>query len=315
MSTECALNQAMTTPNATRWTVVSWCALVAVAGWAYAPALAEMAERWSTSPQYSHGYLVPLFAAFLSWRRRHMHTGVVVDPSWWGLAWVVAGLSLHLAGAHFYLDWANAVSILFVVAGLTMCLGGRKLLLWHWPAIAFLVFMLPLPYRVEVSLAYPLQRLATLASTYALQTLGFAAIAEGNTIVMAEAHIGVVEACNGLGMLVAFFAMSTAVAIVLNRHVVEKALIVLSAVPIALAANVVRITVTGVLADILGIEIADKFFHDLAGWLMMPLALAMLWVELAVLSRLVVEAAPIADPVETLTDFLADDAPCLVSSN
>ncbi len=305
----------MTTPNSTRWIVICWLGLVATAAWAYWPALTETVERWSSSPQYSHGYLVPLFAAYLSWRRRGMHSGNVVDPSWWGLAWLIVGLGLHLGGAHFYHDWASALAILPILAGLTMCLGGRRLLSWHWPAIAFLVFMLPLPYRVEVSLAYPLQRLATLASTYMLQTAGFAAVAEGNIIVMTSTNIGVVEACSGLGMMVTFFAMTTAVAILWPRGMVDKVIIVLSAVPIALAANVVRIALTGMLAETVGQRIADVFFHDLAGWLMMPLALAMLWVEMAILSRLFVDAGPSQDPIETMSELMSDKAGCLVAGN
>jgi exosortase len=244
-----------------------------------------------------------------------MHSGNVVDPSWWGLIFIAAGLGLHLAGAHFYLDWANSIAILPVLAGLTLCLGGWRLLQWHWPAIAFLVFMLPLPYRLETSMAYPLQRLATLASTYVLQTLGFAAVAEGNTIIMAETQIGVVEACNGLGMMVTFFAMTTAVAILLRQSVLDKAIIVASAVPIALAANVARIALTGMLAEFAGPRAADMFFHDLAGWLMMPLALGMLWAEIAVLSRLFVETAPVRDPLESLSEFMTEKTGCLVTSN
>jgi exosortase len=144
--------------------------------------------------------------------------------------------------------------------------------------------MVPLPYRLEVALAHPLQRLGTWASTYALQTLGFAAFAEGNVIRMRPVRIGVVEACSGLSMLVIFFALSTAVAVLANRPLWERLLLVASAVPIAVAANVTRITVTGVLHKWVGRELADYVFHDLAGWLTMPLALGMLWAELRLLA-------------------------------
>src|SRR5262249_49976835 len=98
---------------------------------------------------------------------------------------------------------------------------------------------------VEVAMAHPLQHFATLASTYLLQTAGIPALAEGNIVVLSESRIGVVEACNGLGMLVLFFAVSTALAFVIKRHLWERFVILVSAVPVALAANVARITVTG----------------------------------------------------------------------
>ena len=266
--------------------------LIALGGiwlWAYWPTLAEIAERWATNPMYSHGYLVPVFAAYMLWHRRGMIRGEIVRPSWWGVPWLVVGIVLHLASARFYFDWIGAVSILFVLTGLGIAWGGTKVWRWAWPAIGFLIFMLPLPFQIEVALAYPLQRLVTLASTYVLQTIGFAAIAEGNIIIMGDTRIGVVEACNGLGMLVTFFAMTTAIALLLHRSFLTKAFIVVSAVPIALLANIVRITITGTLAETVGAEAADAFFHGFLGLLMLPLALGMLWIELKVLAALLIE--------------------------
>ena len=156
--------------------------------------------------------------------------------------------------------------------------------------------MVPLPFRLEIALAHPLQRIGTVASTYALQTLGFSAFSEGNVVRMGDIRLGVVEACSGLSMLVIFFALSTAVAIVVRRPPWERLILVASAVPIALACNITRITVTGVLYKVAGEEWANFVFHDLAGWLMMPLALGMLWVEMKTLAWVVVprkdEAAP-----------------------
>jgi exosortase len=270
----------------------SACVLGGVLAWAYWPTLADVVQRWSTNPQYSHGYLVPLFSAILLWHRRGLIRGESVQPSWWGLPWLAVGVALHLAAAYFYFEWAGAAALLPLLLGLVLCLGGKTLLRWSWPALAFLAFMLPLPFRIEVSLAYPLQRLATLASTYLLQTFGFPAVAEGNIIVMEEARIGVVEACNGLGMLMTFFALTTAAAILLQRPLMEKLLMVVSAVPIALFANVIRITITGMLAEKIGSEFADVVFHHWGGWTMMLLALGMMWIELKILAALLLELRP-----------------------
>lgn len=272
----------------TSWAVLS--VLTAVTLWTYFPTFGDVVERWATNPLYSHGYLVPLFAAFVLWRRRSMLGGGLGDPSWYGVPCVLFGVLLHLAGAYFYFDWASSFFLLPVLAGLCLAAGGTKMLAWSWPAIAFLVFMLPLPYRLEVSLAYPLQRLATIASTYLLQTVGFPAVAEGNIIIMEEARIGVVEACAGLGMLVTFTALTTAVAMLLRRSLFDKIIIVLSALPIAIAANVVRIVVTGILAETIGNEAADEFFHGLFGYMMPAVALSMLWVEMKILAMLIVDA-------------------------
>src|SRR5207249_8788428 len=128
------------------------------------------------------------------------------------------------------------------LAGLCLLLGGWPLLRWAWPSIAFLAFMIPLPYRVEMAFCERLQALSSAASTFCLQTLGFAAFHEGSDILLNDSHMVVERACSGLSMLLTFFALSTAVALLLNRHAWAKAVVVISAIPIALAANVTRIT-------------------------------------------------------------------------
>jgi exosortase len=259
-------------------------------GWAYWPTVVDMVDRWSIDPRYSHGGLVPLFALYLLWVRRKGFAAASFRPSWWGVSLVALGAALNYFGAYFYLQWFQFLSLIPSVAGLVLAAGGWSAFRWSLPSIAYLFFMMPLPYRVEQALGAPLQRIATVVSTYALQTMGLPAVAEGNIILIDDARIGVVEACNGLGMLFMFFAFAFAAALVLKRPLADKIIMILSAVPIALLANVARITITGLLHHSVGGKVADVVYHDLAGWLMMPLALGSLWLELILLSHLFVEA-------------------------
>jgi exosortase len=267
---------------------LSVAALGASLAWAYWPTFVDVAERWAHEPQYSHGYLVPLFAVFLLWHRRQL-SPAAAKGSAWGLPAVCAGVALSLAGAYFHFPWLEAVSLLPCLAGLVLLAGGGAALRWAWPAIAFLLFMFALPFRIEVSLAQPLQWLATQASTAALVLLGFTATAEGNIITLGESQVGVAEACNGLSMLLTFVALAVACATVIKRPARDRVVLVLSAVPIALFANVVRITVTGILYETADPGLARAFFHDFAGWFMMVLALGLVWIELQILARLFVE--------------------------
>jgi exosortase len=257
--------------------------------WAYWTTLAEMAQCWARDPQYSHGYLVPAFALVLLWLRRDRLADGLSASSWWCWALLAAGLALRLYGGLLYYVWLDQISLLPTLAGLALLLGGRTAWRWAWPAIAFLAFMVPLPHRVSVALAGPLQNLATVVSTFALQTLGFPALAEGNVIRLNEVEIGIVEACSGLRMLVIFFAISTAVALVLRRPMWERLVVVFSAVPVALVVNVLRITATAMLFETVGSPWAHAVFHDLAGWLMMPAALLALGGELWLLRRMFLE--------------------------
>jgi exosortase len=263
--------------------------------WADWPTFETMARRWMSDPRYSHGYLVPAFALFLLWTRRDLLAAAPSRPSWWGIPLLAAGVALKCAGIYYYVEYFEFLSLLPSLAGLALVGGGWAALRWSAPSIGFLFFMMPLPYRVELALGAPLQRIATLASTFALQTLGLPAVAEGNIILMNDARIGVVEACNGLGMLFMFLAFAAGAALVIRRPLTDKLVILLSAAPIALVANVARITVTGLLHETAGGKVADVVYHDLAGWLMMPLALAALWAEIQLLSRLFIEIPPARD--------------------
>jgi len=260
--------------------------------WSYRPTLAVLANRWNIDPQYSHGFVVPLVAAGLIWFRRDLLTDRDLAPSWLGLPLIGLAIGMRLAGARFYFEALDWLSLLPSVAGLCLLVGGRTAWRCAWPGILFLSFMLPLPYQIETMLAGPLQSVATLAATFSLQTLGFPAVAEGNLIRIDETTIGVAEACSGLRMLVVFFAVSTAVAIAVDRVAWERGLIIASAVPIAILCNVIRITLTGVLFETVGSAWAKLVFHDFAGWLMMFLALAALRVELWLLDRLLIEPPP-----------------------
>ena len=277
-------------------------------GWTTWPVWVGMADRWSTDPRYAHGYLVPIFAAVLLWLRRDRLSGWDLRPSWWGLPLILVGLALQLAGAFFFYEWFEAVALLPLAAGSCVLLLGVRSLRWAWPAVAFLAFMLPLPYRLEGSLANPLQRVGTKIGTYALQTLGLHAVAEGNVIVIDDIRIGVVEACSGLGMIFTFVAMSAGVAILSSRPLSDRLIILASAVPISIAVNVLRITATAIAHQVSGSTAAGMIFHDLAGWLMMPVGLAFLWLELLLLSHLWIAAeAPTTFEVGPLATLRSPD--------
>lgn len=208
-------------------------------------------------------------------------------PSWWGLAVLLAGVAWRLVAVYFYWEWFDFLSLILCLFGLCLLAGGRRVTTWAWPGLAFLVFMIPLPHTLEEVMRGPLRRVGTLASTYLMQSFGLPAVSAGNNILVAglEKPIGVDEACSGLRMLVIFFALSTAVALLCQRPFWQRLIVLFSALPIALMANVARITATGTLYSWGNPELAEAVFHDLAGWLMMPFALILLWGELWLFNR------------------------------
>jgi exosortase len=227
------------------------------------------------------------------WSRRALWQASQWQPSWWGLPVLAVAVAMRLVSARADIEPLDGLSLLPALAGVVLLAGGPSLLRWSWPAIAFLGFMLPLPFAVEAALAQPLRRVATNVSTYGLQTLGCPAFSEGNVILIEDNRLGVAEACSGLGMLLTFFALSTAFALVVQRPIVDRLVLIVSAVPVAVAANVARITATGLAYYTWGQHsaAAHAILHDLAGWLMMPLALLLLWTELRLMGWLFVAQA------------------------
>jgi exosortase len=272
--------------------------LVVAALVSYGASLMSLVGRWWNDPDYLHGFLVPIVALFLLWQRREMLTGLRPVGSWWGLVLVGLSAAMRWASAYYYYELLDPASLIPCLAGLALFLGGWKWLRWAGPSIAFLVFMIPLPGFVASLMGHPLQRTATIASTYMIQTVGVPAVAEGDVILLGDSQIGVAEACNGLRNMMLFLAVGSAVALTMKRPLLEKAIVILSAAPIAVIANVVRITATAVLHSTSHHELADTTYHDLAAWFMMPLAVVLLWGELAILKRTFVPTR-VGGPVRT----------------
>jgi exosortase len=283
-------------PKIPRSTLMLFIPCGLLTAWAFLPTFQFLFDKWVDDPQYSHGFLVPVFSAYLlysAWQSGKLTLSI----PWPILGMVVLGLcgvARGLAGGLMFhqLDCLALLGSLFALA---LIFGGRKLAIAALPAIGFLLFMVPLPYELERNVGGPLKIVATQSSTYLLQTLGLPAIAEGNIILIDEIKLGVVDACSGLKMLVTFSAFAVGAVLLLDRTRFEKLMILLGIVPIAVIVNVLRITATGIAYTLTDDKATQHFVHDLHGWLMMPLGLALLALQLKTLSKLVVPVTKSTD--------------------
>jgi exosortase len=263
-------------------------ALAAASVWAVWPRLVEMSEVWAENPTYSHGFLVPLFSLGLLWWNRRQLAAVRFQPSWWGVAIIALAGLIQFTGLYLFIPWLEGASLMVFLAGIATLLGGRPLLSATWKAIVFLVFMIPLPWTVESTLRTPLRLFAAQVSNWLLQLFGMTSVVEETVIDLGGHKLGVAEACSGIAMLMTFMALAVGLAIVVRRPWIDKLVIVLSAVPIAILCNILRITATGVLYATAGETVGKFVYHDLAGFLMMPLGIAFLWLELFILDHLLI---------------------------
>jgi exosortase len=191
--------------------------------------------------------------------------------------------------------WVETATIVPAIACLTWTFGGWPLLLRAWPAIAFLVFMLPLPNAINTLISLPLQQIATTGSRFLLQLAGFWVIQEGNILHLSTPFgtrpLDVAQACNGLKMLMSLAATVTATIALFPLPLWKRITLLVSAIPIAIVSNMIRIVATGWCYYLIAGELAAEWAHDISGWLMMPLALLLVGLELVLLSWLVPGAA------------------------
>jgi exosortase len=221
--------------------------------------------------------------------------GIPASDRWIGFA-VLMGADLIRLWATYTSRYApERFSFILALVGVFVMVGGVGILRWAgWP-IAFLIFMLPLPAFLDAHLSKNLQTAATEASTFLLQTVGIESRHVGNEIHFfvgtEEQQIEVAEACSGLRMLTIFGALSFAVVLLIELPLWQRIVILFSSVPIALAVNIMRITLTAMLFMVLPESHEDlrKWVHDMWGWVMMPMALGLMFLEFQILSHLVIE--------------------------
>ncbi len=269
-----------------------------VLAWAYFPTLDWLVGKWSNDPSYSHGFLVPFAAAFIVYRRRPANGVWFSAPQ----PYIAGGvllltLALRAIGGGLLFHQLDALALLFSVAAGVLGVGGWRLVKNCWPGLVFLIFLVPLPYEWEQNLGGPLKVIATVSSTYLLQTVGLPAVNTGNLIFIDDMiPLGVEDACNGLKMLLTFAAIGAGAVFLVRRTLFEKFCIGLSVLPIAVLSNILRITATGL---IYFFWVRDKdtqhAVHDALGYAMAVVGIAFLMLELWVLDRLIVKP-PTGEP-------------------
>ena len=277
-----------------RW---AWLVVAVIFALFYWPSIKHLVRIWWTQEDYNHGFFVPVFALFLLWYRRDMIPKNSERGNLWGLPVFVLWALVRWTAVYFNYGSLPEMSMLLFLAGVAIFVGGWQGIRWAWPSILFLFFMLPLPGAVEDFSREQLQFLATNFSVFVIQTLGIAATADGVTIQLTHKTLRIAEACSGLRMMMLFSAICLGAVFVVRKPLWEKLVMVASAVPIAVVANMMRIVMTALLCEfarqwpsLFNAEAAEKFMHDIAGLLMMPTGLGLLLVEMSLLSKLLISS-------------------------
>ena len=276
--------------------------LIVAISFAYATVFAKLSRDWWNDENYSHGLLIPFIIGYILWLQRDKLAAVPIRPAvlWGGLAIVCALFALWagVAGAELY---TQRLSLLLLLGGTALYFWGAQVLRLLLVPLSLLFLALPIPAIVFNKIAFPLQLFASRCAVWSMSVLGMPVLRQGNVIELKPLNsietkkLEVVEACSGIRSLMTLITL--AVVFAYFTHPRQKgdqpprtflqwiksygfwrsAIIVLSAVPIAILTNALRVSGTGVLAHYYGTQVADGFFHSFSGWAIYIVAFLMLF--------------------------------------
>lgn len=242
----------------------------------YYPICTDMFIDWGADEEYSHGYLIPVVAGYMIWTLRKDLKQIEPAPSNLGLILIFLGLCQAVAarvGSELFLQRTSMIVVAF---GISLFLMGAKFTKQISFPLAYLLLMIPIPAIIWNKFAFPMKLFASYVTAHIIQAIGIPILREGNILNLGDITLEVADACSGLRYLTSLFALSAALVFLTTNTRVKKWLLFFSAVPIAILANVLRLTITAVLASQYGQKAIEGFLHDFCGWLVFLVAIAML---------------------------------------
>jgi exosortase len=249
--------------------------LLAIGAWLNRQPLADIFNIGLRDKEQTHIFLAPVVAGWLLWLRRSRLRYVMVQPSYLGLLVAVVGWLVSWWGfdSGTQIAWhGGAVASLL---GIVLSMTGMTPIALFAPVFAVLLFMLPIPGEIRHKIAHPLQELATSVTHAMLELIGVSAIKSGNVIIINGEQVAVGEACNGMRMVFALTLVVYAFAFGTPLKAGTRVFLLVISPLIAMLCNVIRLVPTSLIFGY-GSNDAAQRFHELAGWIMLPVAMLIL---------------------------------------
>lgn len=252
--------------------------------------------RALSNPNWSHGYIIPLFSLFLIWSRRDELAAARKRACIWAVPMILLALLGQVIGfyalnRHYWFCRMCMVAMLFF---LVLYLTGPDVIRVLWLPILYLALAIPLSRTAYEGLSVPLQNIAAKGSAgiLAVFNIDIKVVASGLTIVSDEGYkhkVVVAEQCSGMRSLLAYVALGVAWAYLENRPVWQRIVLVASIIPVAIFCNVVRVAITCLAYYYDQPQLGEKFMHTATGMLMLVPALALFILLGWILKRLFVD--------------------------
>jgi exosortase len=238
----------------------------------YGRVLGTMAQQWWSDPNYGHGFLVPVFAAYVLWHERSRSREIPIQTSNWGLPIMFFAIVLLILGTLGSEHFTARISILILISGIVIYLVGWQALRSVAFPMGYLVFMVPLPAIIYYQLTFPLQLLASRLGANGLVALGVPTVREGNLLILPNVTLEVVEACSGVRSLFSLLAAVVGYVYFAEPRIWKRCVLVTSTVPIVIVSNGFRLVATGVLSFFFGPGVDSGLVHTGLGLAFFALA-------------------------------------------
>lgn len=260
------------------WKWVVWpTVLIGLLVLLYASVLEGLVSQWWSDPDYSHGFLVPVFSGFVLWLQRERWSKRETKPSNLGLLVMLAAVGLLLVGSLGAELFISRFSLLVLLAGMILFLAGWGAFRAVSFPLAFLLLMIPIPVIVYNEITFPLQLLASRFATFWLELVQVPVLREGNVLVLPNYTLEVVEACSGIRSLMTLVTLAVAYGYLMEPRRWVRYVLVLLTVPSAIVCNALRIMGAGVLTYRFSPKAAEGFLHEFSGWVIFVTALFLMF--------------------------------------
>jgi exosortase len=231
----------------------------------YATVLSSLARQWWNDPNYGHGFFVPVFAGYILWSERDRWCALPFHPNNLGLALMLFGIALRVLGMLGAELFMARLSLVILISGIVLFLGGRQVLRSIAFPIGYLLFMIPLPAIVYYQMTLPLELWASRLGATGLVALGIHTVRQGNLLFLPNCTLNVVEACSGIRSLLSLLAAAVAYGYLAEQNKWKRGVLAIASIPIAIATNGLRLVATGVLSYFFGPSVDSGVVHVALG--------------------------------------------------
>ena len=256
------------------WGIAGAVAVAALVVLVYHQTFLTLWRTWNTSPNYSHGFLIPPVVIFLLWRERRGFMEARERGSAFGLVLIALALLGHVVSIRAGVFMTQGYSFVLLLFGLSLFCSGGRATRTVWFPLGYLVFMLPMPPFLMNVVSFRLKIFAARTGSAIAVKLGIPLARSGMTIHIPAGSLRIADPCSGLRSLIALVALGALFAYLTEGKSWKRLVLFASAVPLAVLANIVRIAVLCAVANVWGIDAALGFFHDFSGFLLFFIAFA-----------------------------------------